>query len=128
MAERTKQIISQLANGDTQAAVARELRISRQRIHQIIHQEHRRATDILLVEPRRNEYGVTMLQMMRVGRGWSLAHLACLIGMSPAWLCRIEKGKKTKLRNARRIAEPFGVPPGVLFVADDDRPADLPGA
>jgi transcriptional regulator with XRE-family HTH domain len=128
MTERTRQIIHQLASGETQAAVARELNISRQRVNRIIYQEQRRALELAMVEPRRNEHGVTHLRVMRTGRGWSFAQLARLSGLSADWLQKMERGRPTKLRNARRIADVFGFPLGVLFVLEEQPPADPPGA
>ncbi|MEW6770090.1 MAG: helix-turn-helix transcriptional regulator [Bacillota bacterium] len=120
MSERTKHIIQQLASGKSMAAVARELRVSRQAVNQIVWREYRRYPEQARVAPRKNEFGVTELRVLRTARGLTLSRAAAGMHMSVQTLLNMEKGKVVELRKARQVAEFYDVPVGALFALADE--------
>lgn len=121
MSERTKYIVNELASGRTQVELSKELGISRERVRQLVWEEYRRQTESKYALLRRNEYGVSLMKILRVSRGLTIGNVAKSMGRTPATIRGWEKAKCLKLYKAREIAKFYGVRLGELFMLDDEK-------
>jgi DNA-binding CsgD family transcriptional regulator len=116
---RSQEIVQKISSGESMAAIGRELGITRERVRQIVHLEEIRITELMLLRPVTNEYGVTIIKLMRIEQGATLKETSAGISINPSTLSILENGKCCKIKHARKIANYYGVPLGNLYAALD---------
>lgn len=115
--ERNKLIIKKLNQGETMSDIARELGISRQRVHQIA---RRQKWQLKWVYRRTNENGVSFLKIARTAKGMTAEQVASCINVNYRTFINVENGhRKIRLGKARALSELLGQPLGVLFCIED---------
>lgn len=68
-----------------------------------------------------------VIRRLRIERGWTQAELAERLGIEPATVSGYERGTRTPdAKMLKKIAEAFGVHPGVLFEDEEVTPTKLP--
>jgi transcriptional regulator with XRE-family HTH domain len=112
---RAREIARKISTGESMAAIGREMGISRQRVGQIIHQEENRITNLALLRPLANEYGITILKLIRMKQGITLKDVASETELSVTTLSNLEHGRYCKIKNARKFSEFYELPLNELF-------------
>lgn len=115
LGERTKYIVEQLASGRTATSLGQELGISKQRVIQIVQQEWNRKTNLTLVIPKKNQYNISEIKVLRNIKGLTISKAAKAIGISTPLYSKIERGNPVKIKTARAIAQFYEKPLEELF-------------
>ena len=110
-----------LRRGECQSDIARDLKISRQRVEQIRKKEsikysrfYRNGTEKLLI-PKVNQWDVSLVRVFRQERGIKAKDLAKEINVHQQSLLNWELGKKIRPKSANKIAVYFGKPIDEIF-------------
>ena len=112
---RAREIAAKISSGETMAEIGRELGISRERVRQIVCQEENRIKNLVVLQPLTNEYGVTILKLMRLEQGATIKEVSAGIPINTSALSHLENGKHCKIKFARKIAAYYKLPLGDLY-------------
>lgn len=112
---RAQEIAARISSGESMASIGRELGISRERVRQIVCQEENRIKNLAILQPLTNEYGVTILKLMRLKQGATIKEASAGMSINPSALSHLENGKHCKIKHARKIAAYYGLPLGDLY-------------